>query len=45
MKMLGNVFLMRPFENIMRKIWGQKWVDYKEARIVRKTNKKYGNSK
>ncbi len=40
-KMLGNVFLMRPFENIMRKVCGQKWVDYKEARIVRKTNRKY----
>ena len=39
-KMLGNVFVMRFFENIMRKIWGQKWVDYKEARILRKTNKK-----
>ena len=40
-KMLGNVFIMRRFENIMRKIWGQKWVDYKEERIVRITNKKY----
>lgn len=40
-KMLGNVFLMRPFENVMRKIWGQKWVDYKESSIVRKTNRKY----
>ena len=40
-KMLGNVFIMRRFENIMRKIWGQKWVDYKEARIVRVTNRKY----
>jgi len=43
-KMLGNVFLMRPFENIMRKIWGQKWVAYKEARVVKKTNKKYGKA-
>lgn len=41
LKMLGNVFLMRPFENIMRKIWGEKWVNYKETRIVEKTNKKY----
>jgi len=39
--MLGNVFIMRRFENIMRKIWGQKWVDYKEARILRVTNRKY----
>jgi len=40
-KMMSNVFFMRPFENGMRKIWGQKWVDYKEKRILAKTNKKY----
>lgn len=39
-KMLGNVFVMRPFENIMRKLWGQTWVDRKEARILRTTNEK-----
>tara|TARA_R110002072_G_scaffold142804_3_gene288343 strand:+ start:54043 stop:54930 length:888 start_codon:yes stop_codon:yes gene_type:complete len=40
-KMLGNVFAMRPFENIMRKSFGQKWVDYKEAKILNKTNRKF----
>jgi hypothetical protein len=40
-KMMGNVFLMRPFENIMRKSFGQKWVDYKESGILKKTNKKF----
>jgi len=40
-KMLGNVFLMRPFENVMRHTFGQKWVDYKEAKIIRKTNNKH----
>lgn len=40
-KMLGNVFGMRPFENIMRRSFGQKWVDYKEKKIVKKTNKKF----
>ena len=44
-KMLGNIFIMRRFENIMRKIWGQKWVDYKEARIIRVTNRKYAKDK
>lgn len=41
-KMFSNVFFMRPFENGMRKIWGQKWVDYKETKILKKTNQKHG---
>ena len=40
-KMLGNVFGMRFFENIMRKLWGQNWVNYKEAWILRITNKRF----
>lgn len=40
-KMLGNVFGMRFFENSMRKLWGQNWVNYKEARILRITNKRF----
>ncbi len=39
---LFNVFFMRYFENIMRKTLGQKWVDYKEKRMIKKTNKKFG---
>ncbi|MCM4151389.1 cupin-like domain-containing protein [Arenibacter sp. N53] len=39
-KMFGNLFFMRPFENTMRKLWGQKWVDLKEKRMLLKTNKK-----
>lgn len=39
---LYNVFFMRNFENIMRKTLGQKWVDYKEKRMINKTNKKFG---
>ncbi len=42
-KMLGNVFIMRHFENSMRKVWGEGWVNFKEARVIRKTNKKFGN--
>ncbi len=41
-KMLGNLFFMRPFENTMRKIWGQKWVDFKEERMLAKTNDRFG---
>ena len=41
-KTLGNLFFMRPFENTMRKLWGQKWVDFKEKRMLIKTNKKFG---
>ena len=44
-KMLSNVFIMRHTENLMRKLWGQKWVDYKEALILRKTNRKFGKLK
>ncbi|MCG2460162.1 cupin-like domain-containing protein [Flavobacteriaceae bacterium F89] len=36
--MLYNVFIMRHFENSMRKMFGQKWVDYKDNLVVRKTN-------
>ncbi len=38
--MLYNVFIMRHFENIMRKSFGQKWIDYKEKRTLTKTNKR-----
>ena len=36
--MLYNVFIMRHFENIMRKSFGQKWIDYKENQTLSKTN-------
>ncbi len=41
-KMIYNVLFMRHFENGMRKIWGQKWIDYKEELIVKRTNKRFG---
>ena len=44
LRTLYNVFFMRNFENIMRKTFGQKWVDYKEKRMLRKTNKAFGSS-
>ncbi len=38
--MLYNVFFMRNFENVMRKFFGQKWIDYKENRTLTNTNKR-----
>lgn len=38
--MLYNVFFMRNFENVMRKTFGQRWIDYKENATLKKTNKR-----
>ncbi len=37
--MLYNVFIMRHFDNFMRRIKGQNWLDYKEQLAFSKTNK------
>jgi len=39
LKMLYNVAFMRNFENVMRRIRGQKWIDYKDTLAIKKTNK------
>jgi len=39
LRMLYNVFFMRHFENVMRKMRGQKWIDYKNKLAVKKTHK------
>lgn len=39
--MMYNVFIMRHFDNTMRRFIGQRWLDYKEQRILRKTNQKF----
>jgi hypothetical protein len=41
LKTAYNVFFIRHFENLMRRTMGQKWVDFKENRMVRQTNKKF----
>ncbi|MBG25375.1 MULTISPECIES: cupin-like domain-containing protein [Croceibacter] len=41
--LLYNVFIMRHFENAMRKIRGQKWLDYKENLVKKKTQEKLDN--
>ncbi len=40
--MLYNVFIMRHFDNTMRKIRGQKWLDFKDRWAYRRTNKTIG---
>jgi len=37
--MMYNVFFMRNFENIMRKLFGQKWIDNKDRLAIKKTHK------
>jgi Cupin-like domain len=34
-----NVFIMRHFDNLMRRMKGQKWIDYKNERAIIDTNK------
>lgn len=43
LRMLYNIVFMRNFENIMRKTRGQKWIDYKEALAIKRTNKALEN--
>jgi hypothetical protein len=39
-KALYNLFFMRHFDNAMRSWKGQKWIDYKNAQAVKRTNEK-----
>jgi len=34
-----NVFIMRNFDNLMRKLKGQNWIDYKNQKAISNTNK------
>jgi hypothetical protein len=34
-----NIFIMRHFDNFMRKIKGQAWIDYKNRKAIQNTNK------
>lgn len=38
-EVLGNLIFMRNYDNLMRKIQGQKWIDYKNRRAIEKTHK------
>ncbi len=37
-----NVFIMRHFDNVMRRLRGRKWMDYKNAKAIQRTNKRNG---
>ncbi len=39
LRMFYNVFFMRHFENLMRKIRGQKWIDFKNELAIKRTHK------
>lgn len=41
-KALYNVFIMRHFDNLMRQIKGQKWIDWKNNQAIIKTHMKNG---
>jgi hypothetical protein len=38
-KALFNVFLMRNYDNVMRRIKGQKWIDWKNKKAIENTNR------
>ncbi len=39
-KAVYNLIFMRHFDNYMRKVRGQKWIDYKNEQAVKRTHKK-----
>ncbi len=39
-KAFYNILVMRNFDNLMRKLRGQKWIDWKNERAIQNTNKK-----
>jgi len=40
-KAIYNVFVMRHFDNLMRQIKGQKWIDWKNKQAITRTNKSF----
>ncbi|MGB8376521.1 MAG: cupin-like domain-containing protein, partial [Salegentibacter sp.] len=40
LEVLHNIFIMRNFDNVMRKFRGQKWIDYKNRKAIKNTHKK-----
>ena len=41
-KAVYNIFVMRHFDNLMRRIKGQAWIDGKNAKAITKTHEKLG---
>ena len=43
-KAVYNVAFMRYFDNGMRKVWGERWIQYKNRRAIKNTNRRNGFS-
>lgn len=43
-KAVYNVFIMRSLDNVMRRLRGQKWIDWKNEQALIKTNKRLNES-
>ena len=41
-KAIYNVFIMRHFDNLMRRLKGQDWIDSKNKKAITRTHKKLG---
>ena len=39
LKAVYNVFIMRNFDNLMRRLKGQKWIDWKNEQAIVRTHK------
>lgn len=42
-KALYNILIMRHFDNLMRRVKGQRWIEWKNERAIKKTNKNLNN--
>lgn len=42
LEVLNNLVVMRNFDNLMRKLKGQEWIDYKNRQAVKNSNKNAG---
>ncbi|MFT4753247.1 MAG: hypothetical protein ACI85Q_000785 [Salibacteraceae bacterium] len=43
-KAVYNIFVMRHYDNLMRRIKGQAWIDWKNKEAIKKTNKNVANT-
>jgi hypothetical protein len=41
-QVLNNLLFVRNFDNLMRKLKGQQWIDYKNEQAIKRTHKKNG---
>jgi len=43
-KAIYNLFIMRNFDNLMRRVKGQKWIDWKNEQAICRTHKRLNNT-